>query len=238
MNIVRVEQILAARGIAPPDVSALVANVNNYSVLLAQPKGLIDAGPSGVHNRDRNSAHAVFSKFIDKAIETDAHIAVTPEYSLPWETLVAALLSGKAPSSGRLWVFGCESTTLPQLKEIKAKLAPTAEVLFESLSDEDGRFLDPLVYVFISKELQTSARRVVLLVQFKTHPMGDPGHFEITHLQRGTSVYQFGGAATELKLVSLICSDAFGFTDADAAQIYDRALVIHIQLNSQPIVRW
>ena len=194
MNIVRVEQILAARGIAPPDLSALVANVNNYSVLLAQPKGIIEAGPTGVHSRDRNGAHAVFSKFIGKAIETDAHIAVTPEYSLPWNTLVETLLSGKAPSSGKLWVFGCESTTLQQLEDIKAQLAPTAEVLFESLSHEEGRFLDPLVYVFVSKELQTSARKVVLLVQFKTHPMGDPGHFEITHLQRGTTVYQFGGA--------------------------------------------
>jgi hypothetical protein len=64
--------------------------------------------------------------------------------------------------------------------------------------------------------------------------MGDPGHLEITHLQRGTSVYQFGDAAIGLRLISLICSDAFDFTDAEAAQIYNRALVIHVQLNSKP----
>jgi hypothetical protein len=32
----------------------------------------------------------------------------------------------------------------------------------------------------------------------------------------------------------LICSDVFAFQDADALAIYDRALVIHIQLNPKP----
>jgi hypothetical protein len=53
-------------------------------------------------------------------------------------------------------------------------------------------------------------------------------------MQRGTCIYQFGGIGQRLKLVSLICSDAFAFRDDDAEAIYDRALVIHIQLNPNP----
>jgi len=64
--------------------------------------------------------------------------------------------------------------------------------------------------------------------------MGDNDHFEANGLQRGTRIYQFGDAVHNLKLVSLICSDAFAFLDADALAVYDRALVIHIQLNPKP----
>lgn len=64
--------------------------------------------------------------------------------------------------------------------------------------------------------------------------MGDDDHFEINHLQRGTRIYQFGGTGQQLRLVSLICSDAFAFTDTEARAVYDRALVVHLQLNPKP----
>jgi len=64
--------------------------------------------------------------------------------------------------------------------------------------------------------------------------MGDDNHFEINSMQRGTHVYRFGDVGVSLSLVSLICSDVFDFHDADAQAIYDRALVIHIQLNPKP----
>jgi hypothetical protein len=64
--------------------------------------------------------------------------------------------------------------------------------------------------------------------------MGDGNHFEINGLQRGSRIYEFGRYEQQLALVSLICSDAFAFTDTHAQAIYDRALVIHIQLNPKP----
>jgi hypothetical protein len=62
--------------------------------------------------------------------------------------------------------------------------------------------------------------------------MGDP--YENEHLHRGSLIYQFGDVANGLQLVSLICSDVFAFTDADAVALYHRSLVLHIQLNPQP----
>jgi hypothetical protein len=37
-----------------------------------------------------------------------------------------------------------------------------------------------------------------------------------------------------LRLITLICSDSFAFKDEDAAAIYDRSLLLHIQLNPKP----
>jgi hypothetical protein len=73
-----------------------------------------------------------------------------------------------------------------------------------------------------------------MLVQFKTFPMADNNHFETNGMQRGTRIYRFGVAAQSISLVSLICSDALDFYDADAAAIYDRALIVHIQMNPSP----
>ncbi len=73
-----------------------------------------------------------------------------------------------------------------------------------------------------------------MLIQFKTYPMGDEDHFEVNGLQRGNRIYKFGVAGQSIRLVSLICSDALDFQDADAENIHDRALVVHIQLTPKP----
>ena len=61
---------------------------------------------------------------------------------------------------------------------------------------------------------------------------GDVDHFEVNGLQLGNFVYQFGSDAQGLRLISLICSDAFAFDDENhAPAIYHQSLIIHIQLN-------
>ena len=232
MIISPVDQELAPAGVRPPRLAALVPDVHNYQVLLAQPEGMIAADAAGVRNRNPDRATTVFRRFLEKAVETNADLAVTPEYSLPWQTLIAALRDGCQPAAGKLWALGCESITVTELTTRQAELADVATVLFEPMEMQANRFLDPLVYIFRTDPIADGPARLVLLVQFKTHPMGDP--YEVDHLQCGTKVYQFGNVADSIRLVSLICSDALAFTDADAAAIYQRALVLHIQLNEHP----
>ena len=232
MLISSVDQELTPAGLRPPDLAALRANVDTYRVLLAQPAGAITADAAGVRNRDAVRADLVFRRFLEKAAETNVDLAVTPEYSLPWATLIAILRAGSRPAAGKLWALGCESITLAALTALRAELADIAVMLFEPLEAQGQRFLDPLVYIFRSETVADGAAKLVLLVQFKTHPMGDS--YEIDHLQRGTKVYQFGNIANTVRLISLICSDAFAFTQDDALAIYQRALVLHIQLNPYP----
>ena len=235
MEIKQVAGVLSDAGLGAPALNVLVPNESNYRALLMQPHGAIEASAAGVHNRDRNLAHLQFGKFLDDANETQADLVITPEYSMPWKTLVAAIKEGTVPAKGKLWALGCESIKLSELEPLKQELAPFATLLYETLVPDPGRFTDPLAYVFLAAPLDGNAtEKTVVLVQFKTYPMGDHDHFEINRLQWGTCVYQFGGLEQSVRLVSLICSDAFTFTDADAAAIYDRALVIHIQLTPEP----
>jgi hypothetical protein len=235
MKITPVSTVLKAVDFDSPTLNALVPNENNFTVLLMQPRGQIEASTAGVRNRDRNLARRQFGCFLEDARQTRADLVITPEYSMPWETLVNAMKAGTVPGPGKLWAIGCESIRYSELEALKQDLAPFATMLYEPLQADAARFTDPLAYVFLAPPTDgNGAASIVVLVQFKTCPKGDSDHFESNGLQRGTRIYQFGGIGPSLKLISLICSDAFKFLDADAMAIYDRALVIHIQLNPKP----
>jgi len=227
--------MLAPEGLGPPVLNALIPNESNYTVLLLQPRGEIEASAAGVRNRDRDLARRQFGRFLNDARETQPDLVVTPEYSMPWRTLIGAIKAAAVPAEGKLWTLGCESIRYSELEQVKQELAPLATVIYETLLPDAQRFTDPLAYVFLAPPADgNGAGRIVVLIQFKTYPMGDDDHFEINGLQRGTRIYQFGVVGQSIKLISLICSDALAFQDADAAAVYDRALVVHIQLTPKP----
>jgi hypothetical protein len=110
-----------------------------------------------------------------------------------------------------------------------------ATVLYEPLDTQPGRFLDPVIYVFSSRSSAGGDNlQRMMVVQFKTSPMGDAGHYEINGLQTGSRLYYFGNGTSQLRLATLICSDAFSFLDENAKDLYHRTLLIHIQLNKAP----
>lgn len=234
MIIQSINDSLAKVGLGPPALRVLVPNVENYSVCLFQPDGNIQASADGVGNQNRTLAVQQFSGFLQVASTTNADLAVTPEYSMPWRVLTDAIKNGRVPALGKLWALGCESIRYGELAALKTELAPHAKVLFEELRPEGERFVDPLAYVFKAPSAAgDSAEKLVVLVQFKTCPMGGTP-FEVDGLQKGTCIYRFGGGAHEPCLLSLICSDVFDFEDAHAKAVYDRALLLHIQLNKSP----
>jgi hypothetical protein len=235
MQITAVADAIASEGVGAPVLNALVANESDYTVLVMQPHGEIEGSAAGVRNRDRGLAGHQFGAFLEMVREHQPDLAITPEYSMPWQTLLGALRGGTVPAQGKLWAFGCESITYRELEALKSELAPDVSVIYEPLQADAVRFMDPLAYIFVAPSRQENAApKTVMLVQFKTYPMGDNDHFEINGLQRGTRIYQFGGSEHPLKLVSLICSDALDFLDEQAVAVYDRALILHIQLSQNP----
>lgn len=233
MQVVPVSEVLTRAGLGRPPLRALIPNEQNYDVLLMQPQGEIEADADGVRNRDSGLADRQFTGLLLRANEINADLVITPEYSMPWRTLVNALRSGLAPPCGALWVLGCESLRYEELDELRRESEPFATILYEPLAPDAARFVDPLVYVF-QAPAGSGEDRLVLLVQFKTSPMADPDHFEVDGLQLGSQVYEFGNSGQTVRLVSLICSDALAFDDALAQRVYDRALIIHVQLNPNP----
>lgn len=235
MEIKPVAKILHENALRTPILNALIPNEDNYTVLALQPKGDIEASAESVRSRDRVLAANQFSKFLEYAKETQADLVITPEYSMPWDVLREVISAGNGPDQGKLWALGCESIKIRELESLKGRLAPIAKVIYEPLNDSSTKFVSPLAYIFVSQPTPDSGEaKTVVLVQFKTHAMGDPDHFEINGMEKGNFIYQFGDNEQNLKLISLICADAFNFTDEKAASIYDRALIIHIQLNPNP----
>lgn len=236
MNIVSVTQILADDyGLNAPMLNVLLADANNYSVVLLQPKGQIEVTQAGIRNRNRALADAQFGEFLAEATASQADLVVTPEYSTPWDVLRAAIDGeDKGPSQGKLWALGSESIKYSELQRFKNEIAESATVIFEELEPDDNRFVDPLAYVFRTTEIHGDGQsKLVVLVQFKTHAMVDPHDFERNSLQVGKKVYQFGTYGAGISLVTFVCSDLLGFTDQDAINVYDRSLILHIQLNNE-----
>jgi hypothetical protein len=212
-----------------------VVQILGSTSLLFQPEGDIEASHDGVRHADQDLASRQFGAFLSDAVAIKADIAVTPEYSMPWKTLEEQLLAGVVPQPGSIWVLGCESIKLHELEALQARIFPAVTMLFESVDNNPERFLNPVAYIF-STETSTESHppQLVMLLQFKTCPMGDADHFEINGMQAGTRLYYFGNATTQLRLATLICSDAFAFLDEHARQLYDRTLLLHIQLNAKP----
>lgn len=235
MELTLVKDILLDEGLGVPTLNALIPNVDTYEVLLLQPHGDIEADVSGVRNSNHTLAIDQYGQFLEDANEKQADLVITPEYSMPWSVLETVIKDIQGPAHGKLWALGCESIKISELDALKSALASEATVIYESLDSASSKFVSPLAYVFkapITANLYES--RTVILVQFKTEAMGDLDHFENIGMQKGTHLYQFGGDDDSIKLVSLICADAFEFEDTIAKKIHDRGLILHIQLNPNP----
>ncbi|MBA5868100.1 MAG: hypothetical protein GDA67_15515 [Nitrospira sp. CR1.3] len=235
MQIVKTDDILNNAGLASPQLRALIPNEANYSVMLLQPNGDLEADANGVRHRNAPLAIQQFSSFLADVRQGSIDLVITPEYSTPWNAIRDIITSDRGPGEGALWCLGCESVKYAELEQLKQDLSALALFLYEPLQPDAQRFLNPLLYLFRTTNRHTGASCLVALVQFKTFPMaGDNDHFEINGMARGSTIYAFGGTDEQIRLVSLICSDVLDFTDPHAAQIYDRAIVLHIQLNPKP----
>ena len=202
MDIKPVDEVLALAGLDAPELNPLVPDENNYTVLLMQPEGHIETDANGVRHHDSDLSQRQFGGFLADACATAADLVITPEYSMPWKTLVGAIRKGETPAKGKLWVLGCESLKYSELESLKEDLVPVATVLFEELQHDPGRFVNPLAYVFLSPSSgEDKPAQLVILIQLKTYPMGDADHFETNGMQRGTCIYMFGGIGQSIKLL-------------------------------------
>jgi len=139
MQVYSITQLLSDAGLAAPDLRVLTPNVENYTALLFQPQGDIEADTNGVRNADQALASQQHAAFLADAVAQQVAIAITPEYSTPWQVLESCLRAGTVPADNALWVVGCESITLDGLAAFRDRLADIATVLFEQLAPQPGR---------------------------------------------------------------------------------------------------
>jgi len=134
MQIYSITQILSDAGLAAPDLRVLNPNHENYTALLLQPEGDIEADANGVRNADQVLARRQYAAFLSQAASEQTAVVVTPEYSMPWQVIEDSLQAGIAPAEGALWVLGCESITIGNLNAFRDRMAKsigTSNALFE-----------------------------------------------------------------------------------------------------------
>ena len=229
-----VQEVLTPLGLLAPDLEMLRADEKRYQCLLLQPSGPIYAGTHRIGSLDETASSPKASRFLELAAKNGAHLAVTPEYFLPWTALQNAILTGAIPGSSALWVLGCASIQSDQLEAFKSAVTENCIVVFESLAAlaADRAFLDPVVLLF--KALQANGtEKLVALVQFKTFPSRDNTFLEEGLLKRGTIIYRFKGKAGPLSVATIVCSDAFA-VDGQISGLINQSTLLHIQLNQKP----
>jgi hypothetical protein len=239
LEIVPVEHKLRQDGLEPPRLNALQADDTLYTVLAYQPQGRIRIAPDSIGNADSIGAKQRTAAFLQLSARAESQydLVISPEYSIPWEVLLEAIEQGAIPEEGKLWVLGCESLPLDGLDSVRQRLSRLALVLDDDASPVNKttqQYRNPLVYVFQTKCSADKSSRLVLLVQYKTAPSGDPQNTESTGMLPGTCIYMFGTQPSEVRLITLICSDIFGFNKGLIDQYYQGLLLLHVQLNNSP----
>ncbi len=230
-----VSSALIPFGLFEPDLEMLRPTEASYTSLLLQPSGPIFASEQRIGNFDEAAATAKSLSFLTLACAQGAHLAITPEYFMPWVALREAISSGITPTEDALWVLGCESITQEELEQFKLEVSARCLVIhepFEGLA-QDRDLFDPAVLLFQAKYPDGSPQ-LVALVQFKTFPSRDALFLEERWLRRGTQIYRFQGHSKRLSAAVIICSDAFAVGDDWLADFNDRSTLIHIQLNPSP----
>ena len=180
----------------------------------------------------------MYRGFLNDAVTSQAQLAITPEYSIPWALIREIIQGTPRPPKGSLWALGCESITFSQLDALQVAVdgSPGVRLIHESLElrqRAQTAFVDPLVFVFWTTDV-SGAEVLCLLVQFKTVASRDSDHVELLSLCLGTSVYKFTAHTGDVSLLALICSDAFDFTNDLVDEHCKDLLLIHVQLIQRP----
>lgn len=217
-----------------PTLNVLVPDAHLYETLAIQPGGEIAARPDFIGHANKPAAMSQFSDFLRLAIEKNCDLVLSPEYSCPWEVLTNALAHQSLPLVGKIWILGCEAITSNNLQAV-ISAHPNIVWIHEPIPDDTSGFLDVLAYVTKAEEITDGMKNVIVL-QFKTQAMGGTT-FERDHLICGERIYIWHNPQDNIRLISLICSDALAFNEAATGQCrFDLHpyLVFHPQLIADP----
>lgn len=225
------------------DLNVLKRQTQRYSSLLYQHEGVLFADANRIGNED--NAYLNLLAFFNKAKELNVDLAVTPEYSCPWnviETVVAN--KDNWPSSGKLWAVCCESIQPTDLTIFKSDFNSENVNVYYSTHFENSTksFIDPLIYIF--RAIKNGKEILQLLIQYKTAHMGvhSGGDIERNNIIHGNEIYILrNNTPPSIYLMSAICSEAMNFHQYIQGDVINEIewedkpyLILNPQLNPDP----
>ena len=237
MPYISVETLLDTEQLAPPDFPFLIADPNFYKILLLQPKGEVEAHDNRVGPRDLDNAHNQNYSFLKQSITSNVDLTIIPEYCCSVVTLTTLFTEERYPAEGKLWVIGGQSVTFDELRTFQENVPENFRVLWDTeIENRQGNFVDPVFLIFQAKNTEGNWVPVVL-VQFKTEPMGDQAGFERNNMKQGRQIYIFNSNKDHrIRLATLVCSDTLSqsVNNNYLNQLHGNSIVLHIQLNANP----
>lgn len=231
-----IDRFLADKELCNPILEILIPDAHLYKALLYQPCGTVEVGDFYVKNIYQELAIRKFNSFFNLAKQEKVDLAITPEYSCPWEVIKDLIKRDFLPENKKLWIIGCESIKPDELKGIIEENKQVTWIYEEDKVNTiiNGKFLDPVCYFFKTEKLDNSGLRNVIFIQFKTNPMGGIP-FEIERLLEGEYIYIFRNKDYSINLVTTICSDSLSLDIERILEYKDKPyLLIHPQLNLNP----
>ena len=234
MNFEYIDTFLGNYGLKNPKLNALIPDASLYNTLLFQPLGDIESGDYFVRNVDENISMRKFRSFFTLAMESNADLVMTPEYSCPWKTIQEIISNDVLPQESKLWVIGCESIKVNEFRLITQGIEKVNWIFEdEILEHADNKFLSAICYIFKTRD-SSNVLKNVFIVQFKTHQMGGTD-FETDRLILGNTIYILRNDEHSIFLITLICADGLNF---DIRQLPPNInipyLILHLQLNKEP----
>lgn len=190
-----------------PDLICLRQNHELYKTLLLQLVGKIEYDVDGIRLTDEKLATTKFNLFIDKAINEDVDLAITPEYSCPWTSIENFIGENKLPEEGKIWVLGCQSIKPDELIALIGRHQNIVWIYDEALVAEKiavNKFFDPVCFLLKTRNENNEVKNVII-VQFKTHDSAEL--WERDNLLLGNSLYLVENRFNSTKLLTYICSD-------------------------------
>lgn len=237
-----VDTILANRepSLTMVPLQALVPDSRLYTLLFIQPSGTIAVSTTYIKNSDFNSAYAKFKDFLRIAAEERIDLVASPEYSCPWQVIEEAIQNNQLPAEGKIWVLGCESITRIELEQIEGRNSNVVWIYERDLEGRRGNFLDPVCYIFNSKDSNSNNKKVIA-IQFKTTPSSPQrSSLERDNLIFGTKRYIFRNDSDSVHLTGLICSDSLQFdfnslfNPARGPNLRTPYIILHLQMCLKP----
>lgn len=224
------------------NLEVLVKDSNLYSTLLYQHRGTFAAGDTKFGNE--TDCTNQFNAFLGLAKAENVSLALTPEYSCPWDS-IDWLLSDEArwPNEGKLWAICCESITPDEINAFHAKFNNhNTQVIVDTTPFNNGAgvLLDPLCYFFRAQV--NGVNKLLVVLQFKTQHMGVwENNIEQAKYIWGNDIYVLRNSVNSIYLFTNICSEAIEFRVNDAFQNqlenrwdHNPYIILNPQMNPKP----
>ena len=148
MNFQLITEILEERELQNPSLDFLIPDNSLYDTLLLQLHEDVDITDNSIRARNRERTTNKLSHFFNIAVSENVDLAITPEYSCPWDLVSNLLRDNIFPKENKMWIIGCESILPSDLNDLITanedfEWIYEDELVRENLNSSD--FLNPVI---------------------------------------------------------------------------------------------